>query len=232
MDIESEDFLNPAVEVEEVVAAEPVAETVEEPVASAPERGPDGKFAAKAKEPDAPANVPLGTLLDEREKRQAAEARAKALEERIAAQQPPTPPDPAQAAAEQRYADNLRFSRRFAEREYGKDVIATVHDWAAKRCDADPFFNASMKSAEDPYEAAYQAYNRDQIAAKVSPQRLAQFEAWETAQAALQASDPTPSPQPSAPTPPRSLAEAPGTGLSGKNAGLKSNEQVFADQFP
>jgi hypothetical protein len=216
MDIETEDFLNQAVGVEEAVAGDPVAEAAPPAQAEAP---------SPAREPE---RVPLGTLLDERERRQKAE---RERDELRAARQRETPPDPAEAAEARRHADNLRFSRKFAEREYGRDVIATVHDWAAAKCDADPFFNASMRSSEDPYEAAWQAYNREQIAAKVSPERLAQFEAWEKAQAEAQGQQ-TQTPQPSAPTPPRSLAEAPGTGLSATAAGLKSSEQVFADLFP
>ncbi|HEY2481582.1 MAG TPA: hypothetical protein VGI30_05225, partial [Caulobacteraceae bacterium] len=92
----------------------------------------------------------------------------------------------------------------------------------------DPFFNAQLRSSDDPYGAAFQAYNREQIAAKVTPERLAAFEAWEQAQAELLGRQP-PSPQtPAAPTPPRSLANAPGTGLAGHAALEVADGAAFA----
>ena len=87
------------------------------------------------------------------------------------------------------YANNLRVSRRFAERDYGREVVAAVHDWAAARCDSDPDFNARMRASDDPYEAAKQSYDQEQ--ALRTPSR-------------------------SASTPPRSLADAPGNGAVGK----------------
>jgi len=203
-----------------------------EPVVSGPERGADGKFVSRqaaetapaappppqpAPTPPEPGHVPISAMLDEREKRQAAERRLADLE---AQRQPPPPLEPTQALEQALYVQNLKVSRKFAERQYGPETIATVHDWAARRCDEDPHFNAQMRAADDPYEAATQAYNRDQIVAKVSPERLAAFEAWEAAQAAAQAQAPNPShnPCPStvAPAPPRSLANAPGNGAAGQ----------------
>ena len=128
----------------------------------------------------------------------------------------PTPPPPPEEQLRQAlYAQNLKVSRKFAERQYGADTIAQVHDWAAKRCDEDRHFNAQMQSSDDPYEAAYQAYNREQIVQKVSPERLAAFEAWEAAQAQAQAHQAAPTHQPAAAAPPRSLANAPGNGGAG-----------------
>jgi epoxyqueuosine reductase QueG len=189
---------------------EVIETAVEEPVIEAPAETP----VTEALTPEPPAKtevsqVPISALLDERDKRQKAEGQVQA----------------------QRYDDNLRFSRKFAEREYGKALIATVHDWAVARCDADPIFNAQMRSSEDPYEAAVQAYNRDQLATKVTPERFAAFEAWEKAQAEL-SGQPPPSPQtPAAPTPPRSLADAPGTGLAGKAALEVADGSAFAAAF-
>ena len=96
------------------------------------------------------------------------------------------------------YANNLRVSRRFAEREYGREVVTAVHDWAAAKCDGDPAFNARMRASEDPYEAAKQIYDQEQElrtngASPLSNTQIA-FEA----------------------LPPRSLADAPGAGAVGK----------------
>lgn len=215
----SEAHVEPAAQPEpQVQAADPQAEH-----AQAPQRGPDGKFAPKpaeaAMEPTSPpaGQVPISALLDEREQRQSAQKQAKELQDRLAAlERQSAEPAPAeeqfQAAL---YAQNLRVSRRFAERQYGQELTATVHEWAAAKCDADPIFNASIRSSDDPYEAAVQAYNRDQLVAKVSPERLAAFEAWEKAQAELQGQAQTVQ-QPAAEAPlPRSLADAPGNGAAG-----------------
>lgn len=242
-----EDALGQPAEGEDQPVVEAQAEAPAEAVETQPEgpaRGPDGKFAAKTEAPAEsktetpplapaaePALAPISALLDERDKRQAAEKALKEFQERLqrerddwAKANPPAPEDQLQ---DQRYADNLRFSKKFAEREYGKDLIATVHDWAVAKCDADPFFNAQMRSSDDPYEAAVQAYNREQIAAKVSPADFEAFKAWQAANAAVQSANPAPT-QPTAQTPPKSLAEAPGAGLSGHPAVNQGEGAAFA----
>ena len=167
MDEDKLGFLTPEVEearVEEAPAAAPAAP-------EGPARGADGKFARAADAPRAPSvtaregtappppqeggggsgHVPISALLDEREKRQAAERRWAELQGRANPPPPPTRDEQLEAAL---YGQNLRASRRFAEREYGREQIATVHDWAAKRCDEDPAFNSQMRSSEDPYSSA------------------------------------------------------------------------------
>jgi len=210
----------PAIEVEEPRVEEPPsapeAEAAAPPEESdkpgGPPRGPDGKFVPKAA--DTPAgHVPLSALLDEREKRRAAEQARAELEARAA---PATPPEPAEELRQALYAQNLRSSRRFAEKEYGADTIAQVHDWARTKCDADPHFNQLMRTSDDPYEAAYQAYAREQVLAEVKPSDLEAFKAWRASQAAGSAAPP-PQPTPTPPAPlPKSLATAPGNGAAGK----------------
>ena len=48
------------------------------------------------------------------------------------------------------------------------DLSAALHDWAVARCDADPFFNQQMLASEDPYEAAYRAWQSEQVASTES----------------------------------------------------------------
>lgn len=227
----------------EQAPAEAAPETPEAPPASeSPSRGPDGKFVAKPASPEAtqasppeakpePGQAPLAALLDEREKRQASEKALKALQDQLEAErrdwQAQNPPDAAQAAAEQRYADNLRYSKKFAAKEYGSELVEKVHAWAVARCDADPFFNAQMRASDDPYEAAIQAYNREQIAAQVSPADFEAFKAWQAAQAAAPALT-AQTPQPVAPAPPRSLANAVGNGLKGEPASEVGEGAAFA----
>ncbi len=212
-----------------------------EPAASGPERGPDGKFLPKATEtaaapqaaptaPETPApvtepgHVPLPVYLSEREKRQAAEKRATELQARWeAAQRDAQPPaTPESTLQAELYAQRMDMSRMFAESRYGADEVARLHDWARAKCDADPMFNEQMRSSRNPYEAAMQAFNREMIAQKVTPERLAAFEAWEQAQA--QAGAQAPSPQNPVAPPPRSLAQAPGSGLRGDSAPIEIGE--------
>ena len=206
------------------------------------DRGPDGRFltAVPATDPTPRASggaeggpptrlredghVPISALLDEREKRQAEKAQRETLERRIAEMRAEAAPQHELAPTEQLevalYAQNLRASRRFAEREYGRDAIAIVHDWATRRCDEDPYFNQQMRSSDDPYEAAFQAYNREQILRTVKPGDLAAFKAWQASSAktseARAAHESLPSHPSASRTPvPRSLATASGTGGAG-----------------
>ncbi|MDB5483050.1 MAG: hypothetical protein JWO83_4103 [Caulobacteraceae bacterium] len=210
------------------------------------DRGPDGRFLTAVPVTDSPpsntresgsaedrpearlredGHVPISALLDEREKRQAEKAQREMLERRIAEMRAQAAPQRELAPTEHLevalYSQNLRASRRFAEREYGKDTVATVHDWATRRCDEDPFFNQQMRSSDDPYEAAFQAYNREQILRTVRPDDLAAFKAWRAAQAVAAGQTPT-HPRDSGGHPttshtpvPRSLATASGTGGAG-----------------
>jgi hypothetical protein len=186
------------------------------PSVSEPSSGAAQEVAAPAPQPE-PGQIPIAALLEERDKRKEAAARAEALERQLqkmrAAQAPRRALEPNEQLEIALYAQNLRASRKFAEREYGKDTIATVHDWAAKRCDTDPVFNQQMRSAEDPYEAAHAAYHREQILRTVRPGDLAAFKAWQAAQAAA---GPSPAQAHHAPASvPRSLATASGNGAAG-----------------
>lgn len=208
-----------------------------------PQRGPDGRFLtavpvtssyAKVSEDKLASadsrlredgHVPISALLDEREKRQAERAQRESLERQIAdirAQaMPPRELAPTEQLEVALYSQNLRASRRFAEREYGKDSVATIHDWATRRCDEDPNFNQQMRLSDDPYEAAIQAYNREQVLRTVRPDDLAAFKAWQAAQAAAEGRSPTHSrergshPSTLVKPVPRSLATASGTGGAG-----------------
>ena len=235
-DEELKDLIAPAITESEPAPAMPAPE----PPAEGPARAPDGKFAAKASdaapEPATP-QPPLTeketvgfykAMQEERDKRQAAERR---IAELTANQPPPAPLDTATELQQALYGQKLGVSRKFAEREYGKDTIATVHDWASARCDADPAFNDHMRSSDDPYEAAMAAYNREQILAEVkSPDDLAQFNAWKAAQAAGQAETPPPPPPPSPPAP-KSLVNAPGNGAVGKAHVPLSDDAAYAALF-
>ena len=211
-----------APEVEDV--AMPVQEA-----ASAAEPPPAPEPASQAARPE-PGHVPLAAMLDERDKRQALERQVADYRARdTATAQAYAQPASFEAQVEARlYTANLGASRRFAEREYGKAGVATVHDWAEAKCDADPFFNQQMRSSEDPYEAAIQAYNRERVAAEVSPGDLETFRAWKTLQAQTSQHSPHTSP---AVAIPRSLANAPGNGSQGHGAVPVGEGNAYAGLF-
>jgi len=219
MDDDKLDFLaeQPA-QVEDPRAAETPAPDPQPQTSGGPARGPDGKFAARDAPQDTPSSpegggghVPISAMLDEREKRQALERQLAAIQ---AQQAPPPPLEPTEQLHAALYAQNLKVSRKFADRQYGAQLVARVHDWAAGRCDEDPHFNHQMRSSEDPYEAAMQAYNREQILQTVRPSDLDAFRAWQAAQGR----HPTSISSTAVPTQaiPRSLATAPGNGAAGK----------------
>jgi len=189
----------------------PSPEASEDGAPESPPRGAGGKFARK--EPPLTEKETVGfykAMQEERDKRQALEKQLAELK----AKAEPAPDLSRDQQVEQRiHALTLTTSRKLAEKEHGKDLLAKVHDWAVAKCDADPAFNQTMFATDDPYEHAVEAYNREQVLAKVKPDELDEFEAWKAAKAA-----PQPNPEPSAPeTPvPRSLANAPGNGAAGK----------------
>lgn len=240
------DFLDgeksPAVDVPVSDAEIPAPE-----VSEGPARGPDGKFVAQtpaetpaepveaqATEPapvappaPEPAHAPITALLDEREKRQAAERRAQEIEARLRAyeqQQQVSVPDAyddpegfatfQQQQIEQRiYATNLQWSRRIAEVQHTPQVVAQAHEWGVERCNTDPFFNQKVQSSPDPYGFVIDQWKREQLLAEVKPDDLEQFRAWK-AQMATGAPQPQPVAQvrASTPPPPPSLASAPSAG--------------------
>ena len=240
------DFL-PGSVPEENAAATPVTETpAPEPTASEAggrPRDPSGRFApanpAPATETPAtgathapapePTLVPVSAVQGERERRQALEKLLEARERELADMRASRAPDPLIAEEEISpavYARTLHTSRRFAEREYGKEVVAQVHEWAARRCDIDPVFNKQMRSHVDPYEAAYQAFqaaHAQPAPANMPEGEFAEFQAWKASRASGQAQPaPTPTPQaaarPATEAPvPRTLADAPGNGAAGKS---------------
>lgn len=127
---------------------------------------------------------------------------------------------------------NLRLSRKFAEREYGKDTIAQIHDWASVKCDGDPVFNHLIMTSDDPYEAAYQAYNQERVLAEVQPSELDEFKAWKAEKGRLQIQNQEPQPQQQAKAPPpRSLATAAGNGLVGRAQVPLGDGQAFNAAF-
>jgi|GEM_PF-3073097 len=214
-------------------------------------RAPDGKF-APATPPEAPqapseaAQTPQPPLseketvgfykamAEERDKRQALERQLNEIKAREEAARP-SEPLPLEAQVQQAlYKANLDNSRKWAVKEYGKEAVEKAFEWANARCEPtspqfDPVFNSQVASSGDPYETAVQAYNREQLLAEAGQTDLAEFRAWKASQG-VQTAQPTPTPAPQAP-PPRSLADASGTGGMGK-AHIPVHEGAAFDALP
>lgn len=217
-------FVSAAVETLEPQVEAPVPEPVQEPPA---------QVAAPA--PTEPGHVPISALLDEREKRQTETRAREALERQLAdlkaAQTPPAPvarprpdedPDAYagsidQSVQAQLFEQRREFSRRWAVKEHGEDLVKQVHEWAQTKCDEDPHFNAQLINSSDLYETAMQAWKRDQLLSKVQPDDLDGYLAWKAARdagaqtpAPVAQAAPLLAPPPKVPTP--SLATAPSAG--------------------
>lgn len=216
-------------EVEEVEAeaeateAEPEAETgAEEPeVPPTPE-------AEKEKQA-----VPVMALLDEREKRQAAERKAEefalklqALEQRMKqAEQPQQQPDywdnPQQAVQQQLNTVKLQQSKFLAEREFGADLVAQAYAYF----DEHPQESQQLLNHPSPFHAAVEVYKQKQFLQEVG----ADPESWKAQQLEalreqIMAEVQTPV-QPKAPPP--SMARAPRAGGEGSAPG-NAFDQVFS----
>lgn len=254
--MDDEDFLaaveadNKGVAVEEVKAEEPLELTEEAPEPQ-PEPAQEAPAEPEAAEPEAkpePQNVPLGAMLDERDKRNAEKARADRLEAELAqmrAQQQPQQvpdrwedPDGFDAYQDQKiqqalYQQNLRWSERIATTEHGKETVEQAKTWGIDRCNTDPYFNAKVAASPDPVGFVVNEWKREQIAAQVSPEDLTEFQAWKAAQAQLQTAPSVEAAPPNSPRslPPRSLASAPSAG-GVLTEPEPSEEDIFAGAIP
>lgn len=226
---EDEDFLAAALADEEPTpVAQPAPVTVvdaqPEPVAEPPapvEQPPldltDRADGTKAE----PGYVPLGALLDTRDKLKAAEAQLAQF--RAQPQQPlPTPdmfeePEAFQQAIQTQIHmaslnTKLDLSEDFARGKYDDATVDAARDWVLQQ---QPSFQQEVLAKRNPYDFAVKEFSKVQALERLGndPAEVDQFLAWKAAQAAaqtqpaLQGAPPTPSA-----IPPRSLASAPGAG--------------------
>jgi chemotaxis protein histidine kinase CheA len=218
--------------------SEPQAEPEQTP--RAPERAPDGKFKAKAKDEPEPGHVPINALLEERDKRKAAQEATEAYKRRLEAleqeRQAQTPADPLAAVHAELYKQRVEMSRNFAEQRYGEDKVREAFEWANARCEPtsphfDPLFNQQVFESGNPYDFAVKAFEKEQILQEVKPDELAEFKAWKAAQAQAQAHA-APVSTPAASPPPKSLATAPGNGGAGKPLVNIGPGEAFASVIP
>ena len=165
-----EDFFDEADDAAiEASEAQPEPETVEEaPEAEAVEPAETGEQ-EQAEEPDSPPpgdddkaiTGRISALLDEREKRQAAERKAGELEKRLAEmekpQEAPKPIDPYEdpegfhdqqrAMVEQvALSQRVQTSKMFAEQQHGSEAVAEAYAAFDAACNADPAVAALSQS--------------------------------------------------------------------------------------
>lgn len=135
-----------------------------EPVAEAPEPEPVTPEVQTERPPEEPkpGYVPLAAMMDERDKRKAAEDRANRLEQ---AQQsapqaiPDAYDDPEGYLAFQQQhlqqalqQQKMELSHHWAVEKYGKDGVEEARNWALEKAQKDPGFRA-MLEAEMPMQA-------------------------------------------------------------------------------
>lgn len=248
--MEDEDFLA-AVEADNAntpVAEEPATEpTPQEPKAPEPEVlelvdpvTPPEPIPATAPEPmrnDDAADGRLAALLDERDKRKAAEAELQRFREAQQQRQPVQMPDPYEdpegfaAAQEARvsqalYQTNLRWSEQIATMKHGEETVIAAKDWGFKRCESDPYFNAKVAASPDPVGFVVTEFRREEIASKVNLDDFAKFQAWQQAQGQLQQAATAAPPNTASAIPPRSLASAPSAGNM-LTEPVQSDDEIF-----
>jgi len=206
-------------------APEPVAETVAPPADVPAMFQPGG-----AGHPDTPAvqptPVPIGALLDEREKRQAVQAERDALKARVAeyerAKEAPKVPDmfadpDGFAAYNQRQIAETearvtqRISGVIAVQAYGEETVKAAEAWANQN----PAVLAEAMKTAHPYDYAVKAYQKHQDIAALGGKTLAEYVAEQVARHGITsapAAAPVAAPAPFASNPaapPRSIATAP-----------------------
>ncbi len=248
---DDDDFLAAVEADNEVTPAEPLVEVtvVEAPPEPAPEPTPE-----TAETPEQPLEltdlvgggkaepgfVPLGALLDTRDKLKAAEARAQQLEQEQAQaraqQQQPTPdmfedPEAFQAAiANQIHQTSLNtrldLSEDFARSRYDDATVDAARDWALAQAKANPVFGQQLLTNRNPYDFAVREHKRVSALEKLGsdPGEVDQFLAWKAAQAEPAAAPAAPPTQTS--LPPRSLASAPSAGGVSLDI-VQSDEEIF-----
>lgn len=148
----------------------PIEEAPGETVAEVePEPTPEPEPVAEPVRPE-PGFVPISVVLDEREKRKAAEARARQFEQQQPQQAPNPYDDPEGFAAHQQQMvesrltqERFAISDRYARKEHGAEAVENAVAWAQQRAQADPAFAMSYMRETDPIDWIVQQHKRDTL---------------------------------------------------------------------
>lgn len=189
-----------------------------------------------------PGYVPIGALMDERDKRKARDEELKRIQAELeqmrqSRQEAPRIPDPLDDA--QGFADyqrqtaeslalnvKLDMSEDLARDKFGDEKVDAARDWALAKYRDDPSFRNKVIAQRNPYSFVVKEFEREQKVAKVQDLDLADFDdylAWKTGQATQKSQ--------SAPVAPRSLASLPSAGGSKPGKADLSAEAIFAEVF-
>lgn len=207
----SNDTATPIEAASEPVAS-PDASSTPEPAAASPVAAPAAPEAAKPE----PGYVPITALMDERDRRKAAEARAAQYEQQREAPKAPdawSDPEGFQAHTVAQFQaqltdTKLNMSEMAAKRHFGVEKVEAAKAWALAKFEKEPAFQNQVLNQTDPYDFAIQQFDRDTIASSVTTDDFAQFQAWKAAQAQLAPATGA-SASPPLTDPPRSIASQP-----------------------
>lgn len=159
----------------------PVETATEEAMEAQPE--PVGAEASEVTEiepvaqPDKPeaGYVPIAALMDERDRRKAAEQRAQQFEQQRQPQSAPNPyDDPDGYAAHQQslvqqaiLADRFERSNEDAIEKFGEDTVKSAIEWAQSRAGTNPSFAAEYMSKPRPIHWIVQQHKRDALLSEI-----------------------------------------------------------------
>lgn len=180
------DFLDDVFPADDQEQTEAASEVVEE--APAPERVEEAPVAPEALNQEAETHtaaeeaevrqVPLNVVLDERDRRKAAEQERDRYKQQWEAaqqrQQPQNVPDPYDdpqgfaAYQEQRVQEavtqqRFQMSELMAKQQHGEEVVTKASQWALEKANSDPTFAAAYHRQAHPIDWIVQQHKRDAI---------------------------------------------------------------------
>lgn len=160
---------------------EEIAEASVEPEPIAVE--PEPEVVAEPARPD-PGFVPLSAMMDERDRRKAAEARAAELERQQQNSRPSIDPfdDPEGYAQQQQMmvanqVAEVRFqmSDMMARQTHGADAVDAAISWAGEKAKSDPVFAASYMRDSNPINWIVQQHKRHSLVDQIGDRSLDDF---------------------------------------------------------
>jgi len=227
-----EDIFNGSVDAEpEAIAPandQPPVETVETPelVAEQPQPEPEQPQVEPPQEESR--QVPLATFLDQRDELKRWKQEAEVLRQQVSQKPKQEIPDPLDdphgfAAHQNEHVEQRLVEQRFeisdviARQQHGSEAVEAAGKWATEKAKADPSFALSYMRQQHPIDWIVQQHKRDAMMSDIGsdPDEYVRRRAAELGfiQAPAPSAAPAAQQQPVAqPTPPKSLAAAPGTG--------------------
>lgn len=136
--------------------------------------------------------VPLGTFIDLRLELKDAKDKLKKFEGNDTSSKVPDPKtNPTEYAQYQEENFNMRIlnermnvSERFAIKEHGKEKVTKAFEWAMSKFEQDKVFADRIIQDPDPYGAAIEEFEREELNKEMTPENIAKFKEWQKAQAA------------------------------------------------